>query len=173
MITYENGYPNLTLSQAAYVAAVRERGFAAAHTQLLTELREYFANSPKFARQPRVAVRQADLFQGGLLFALYEAGLGEFVPTIAERDVILISVFGAHGRALVAREQAGADQEVKRYMRETGITDEAEARRRYVNDMLEAMSAVVENSDEILGLANTLEQAEDAVRRAEDKEKRN
>jgi hypothetical protein len=153
------GRPSATQSKECYLAAVRAQGFEAAHLQMLTELKARLEE--QYHGQTYKIAEQADLIEGAFVFLAIEAGLD--IPLIEVRDRLFVQIFGQAGKKIIAREQAEADRDVAEFMRETGITDEAEARRLLTEQMVEGMKLVTEHKDEILREADLMEQIEDVI----------
>jgi hypothetical protein len=153
------GHPSATQSKERYLAAVRERGFEDAHLQMLTELKARLEE--QYHEQAYKIAEQADLIEGAFVFLAIEAGIE--IPSIEVRDRLFVQIFGQAGKKIIAREQAEADRDVAEFMRETGITDEAEARRLLTDQMVEGMKLVTEHKDEILREVDLMEQIEDVI----------
>jgi hypothetical protein len=153
------GRPSATQSKERYLAAVQAHGFEAAHLQMLTELKARLEELHQ--GQSYKIAEQADLIEGAFVFLAIEAGLD--IPLIEVRDRLFAQVFGQAGKKVIAREQAEADRDVQEFMAETGITDEAEARRLLTEQMVEGMKLVTEHKDEILREVDLMEQIEDVI----------
>lgn len=159
-ILNDEGRPSATQSKERYLAAVREIGFEAAHLQMLQELKGRLEE--QYPTRPYRVAEQADLIEGAFVYLAFEASVQD-VLVIEERDRLFVQVFGQAGKKVVSREQAEADRDVQEFMRETGITDEAEARRLLVGEMVEGMRLVTEHKDEILREVDLMEQIEDVI----------
>jgi hypothetical protein len=153
------GRPSATQSKGRYLAAIQAQGFEAAHLQMLTELKARLEELHQ--GQSYKIAEQADLIEGAFVFLAIEAGLD--IPLIEVRDRLFAQVFGQAGQKIIANEQAKADRDVAEFMAETGITDEAEARRLLTEQMVEGMKLVTEHKDEIIREVDLMEQIEDVI----------
>lgn len=158
-----NGWPSITASQDNYIQVVEELGFTRAHRQMLEEFKAALSADERYGSQPGEVAKQADLWEGGLYFAAQSARPDLIHMPIKRRDALFHEVFGEAGRLVTISAEKAIQDEVNAFMRETGITDEGEARRLMMAEMVEGMGFIADNLEQITRSADLMEQVEDAI----------
>jgi hypothetical protein len=127
------GLPSATASKDSYLRSIESEGFEAAHTSLLEEAKEWLLSR---GHKPESVASEGKLLHHSATYLAREAGVA--IPDRGALCILLTNVFDPQGIAILTEERAGAAQAVQQFMNATGVTDEAEARKRYVEASIAA-----------------------------------
>jgi hypothetical protein len=157
-----DGVPSPTKSRRAYTQAIASLGWETAHRKVLIELKAWLDADSEYSGRPAKIAEQAYLLDAAFTSMARDFDL-DAVPSIQVRDAIFSDVFGAAGKQLVEHKQAEADEEVRAFMQENGISDESEARSLLSDMMMAGIEFGAENMSRIAHRVDIMGQIEDVI----------